>query len=93
MSVLSLAGRTTLGKSLASVSLKVFSFFLFPMRGATSHPTTSKGSFDHQRVRTGTYSECCFVGNPGDNLERSPALLLLPPCPLSPPHSPGNVFL
>lgn len=28
MSVLSLAGRTTLGKSLSSVSLRVFSFFL-----------------------------------------------------------------
>lgn len=27
MSVLSLAGRTTLGKSLSSVSLRVFSFF------------------------------------------------------------------
>lgn len=38
-------------------------------------------------------SGCCFVRNQGENLERSPALPLLPPCPLSPPHSPDDVFL
>lgn len=34
-----------------------------------------------------THSGCCFIGNPGDNLERSPALLLLLPCPPPPPTS------
>lgn len=38
-------------------------------------------------------SGCCFVRNQGENLERSPALPLLPPCPLFPPHSPDDVFL
>lgn len=31
------------------------------------------------------YWECSFARNPGDNLERSPALPLLLPCPLPPP--------
>lgn len=36
-------------------------------------------------------TECYFVRDPGDNLERSPALPLLLPCPLHPPHFPVNV--
>lgn len=71
---------------------RVFLISFFPIGRGKIHPTASEVSFDHQRLEMSRYSECCLVRNPGDNLERSPALPLLLPCPLPPPHSPFNVF-